>query len=129
MLGTTAERIASLTPHTAEDYLYRGAVGTPRESVERLKWLDEAMSRQPSLIAHVLRAEVRTWQAMETGELASLEEAKQDVTAAKSILRGNAQALATSLFVHRTAALLYERTGKTKEATKRGTPPGKTPAN
>src|SRR5262249_23514804 len=83
--------------------------------IKGLKTLDEAMARQPSLIAHVLRAKVRADHAMDTTDLASIEGAIEDAMAAKSILRGNPSALITSVYVQQNAAALYAMSGKRKE--------------
>jgi tetratricopeptide (TPR) repeat protein len=108
-------RLDSLTPRTSEDFLYKGLAESILDGVKGLKTLDEAMARQPSLIAHVLRAEVRTDHALDTTDLTSIEGAVEDATAAKSILRGNPSALIASVNVQMHAAGLYAMSGKTKE--------------
>jgi serine/threonine protein kinase len=107
------ERIASLTPTTAEDYLYLGLVQSQfGDTVKTLQTLDEGVKRQPHLIAHVLRAKALASHAAETKSLVDIEKAIVDVNAAKSILPGNPYALETSFEVHFSAVGIYKQTGQ-----------------
>jgi serine/threonine protein kinase len=108
--SSLVERISSLTPTTPEDYLYKGLVEAYPDN--GLRALSEGLERQPSLIAYVLRAQVRADYALDSTDLAAMEGAKDDAIHAKSYLRGNPHALATSVYVYVTAAELYAQIGK-----------------
>jgi serine/threonine protein kinase len=108
-------RFGSLPPSTAEDGLYKGLYQSWDFPEEGLKTLDDALPRQPVLIAHVLRAHVLAGLAIDTSELSYIKKAKDDVIAAKTIQRGNALALVESLYVHHIAAILYEERKQTNE--------------
>jgi serine/threonine protein kinase len=115
--GTDWERyrdvdVESFSPTTPEDYLYRGLSLSYRIPAMGLRSLSEGLQQQPSLIAHVLRAQVRADYAQETMDLTVMEEAKADAIAAKSILRSNLHALKTSVYVNLSAAALYAQMGR-----------------
>jgi tetratricopeptide (TPR) repeat protein len=101
------EELDALIPQTPEDYLYKGYVQSIFNPTEALRTLDQAIGRQPSLIAHVLRAGVRADQAANTSDVTFAEEGIQDAEAAKTILRGNMMALGASVWVNQVAAGLY----------------------
>ena len=105
----------SLVPTTSEDYLYKGLVESLFDPPRGLKRLDEAIALHSSLIAHVTRAGARARFASVTGDLDLIQQAMQDVVAAKSILRGNPAVLGGSVYVHHYAAILFEQNGKTIE--------------
>ncbi len=110
-----SRHFGSLTPGTAEDGLYKGLYQSWDFPQEGLKTLDDALPRQPVLIAHVVRAHILAGLAIDTSELSYIKRAKDDVIAAKSIQRGNALALVEGLYVHHIAAILYEERKQTKE--------------
>ena len=105
----------SLTPITAEDGLYKGLYQSWDFPQEGLKTLDDALPRQPVLIAHVVRAHILAGLAIDTSELSYIRRASDDVIAAKSIQRGNALAFVEGLYVHHIAAILSEEKAQTKE--------------
>jgi serine/threonine protein kinase len=118
------DRIASLTPTTAEDYLYLGLIRSQfGDTFKGLQTLDEGVKRQPHLIAHVLRAKALAVHASDTKSLVDIEKAIVDANAAKSILPGNPYALETSFEVHFSAVGIYNQTeqerAKCEEALKR----------
>jgi tetratricopeptide (TPR) repeat protein len=94
----------SLTPVTAEDFLYLGLAQSYGNPTQGLQTLDRAIEQQPTLMAYVLRAQVRADHAMNTSDLRFAEEAIKDAEAAKTILRGNPSALCISVWVHQIAA-------------------------
>jgi tetratricopeptide (TPR) repeat protein len=107
------DRIASLAPTTAEDYVYLGLVQSQfTDTVKALQTLDEGVKRQPHLIAHVLRAKALAYHAADTKSLVAIEKAIVDASAAKSILPGNPYALETSFEVHFSAVGIYKQTGQ-----------------
>jgi serine/threonine protein kinase len=107
------DRIASLAPTMAEDYLYLGLVQSQfSDTVKALQTLDEGVKRQPHLIAHVIRANALASHAADTKSLVAIEKAIVDVNAAKSILPGNPYALETSFEVHFSAVGIYKHTGQ-----------------
>jgi serine/threonine protein kinase/tetratricopeptide (TPR) repeat protein len=103
---------ASLEGSAPEDLLYKAVCDSFFSPTQALKTLDHAMAQQPCLIAHLLRAQILANVAMETTDLARAEMAMQDVTAAKTILRGNVLALVESVHVHQVAAILYGDIGQ-----------------
>ncbi|MFL5245303.1 MAG: protein kinase domain-containing protein [Gemmataceae bacterium] len=105
----------SLAPNTPEDGLYKGLYQAWDFPEEGLKTLDDALPRQPVLIAHVVRAHVLAGLAIDTSEISYIMRARDDVIAAKSIQRGNALVIAEDLYVHHIAAILYEEKNQTKE--------------
>jgi tetratricopeptide (TPR) repeat protein len=68
-------RLDSLSPRTPEDFLYKGYVETSFDP-KALKTLDKAIERQPSLIGHVVRAQVRASHALDTSDLAGVERSR-----------------------------------------------------
>jgi tetratricopeptide (TPR) repeat protein len=114
------DRIASLAPTTAEDYLYLGLVQSQfGDRVKALQNLDEAVKRQPHLIAHVLRAKALASHAADTISLVHIERAIVDANAAKSILPGNPYALETSFDVNFSAVGIYKQTGQERQSARK----------
>jgi tetratricopeptide (TPR) repeat protein len=103
----TCRHCDSLTSSTAEELLYKSLCDSFSSPDEGLNTLDGAMARQPSLIAHLVRAQIRASKAMQTNDAALARTAMDDVTAAKIILRGKVLALVESVHVHHVAAILY----------------------
>jgi serine/threonine protein kinase/tetratricopeptide (TPR) repeat protein len=111
--GSVFLHLDSLAVSTPEDYLYKGlAQSRGTEQVQGLSTLSEGLRQHDSLIARVLRAQVRAAYALETTDLAVIDAAKADAKEAQGILRGNPQALLTSTQVYFTAAGLYSQTGQ-----------------
>jgi len=105
-----------LTAVTPEDCLFRGhAVSTPNPS-EGMKILDEAIRRRPSTLAHVLRADVRTKVAQDTGDANMAQSAIDDAGAAKNRMPGNAMIIATDLGAHLTAMVAFQDAGEKERA-------------
>jgi serine/threonine protein kinase len=100
---------------TPEDYLFKGYLESWLNPVRALTILDEAMRRRPSVIARAIRAEVRAYRAMDTGDPADAEFALKDADAARQNLPENPVALRRSLFAHLVAAGAYEQTGQVEK--------------
>lgn len=93
-------------PVTVEDMLYLGLAYSYADPTEGLRLLDLAVKEDSSLIAHVIRAQVRADQAMHTSDWNLANEAIGDAIAAKVTLPDNPTALCISAWVHQIAATL-----------------------
>jgi serine/threonine protein kinase/tetratricopeptide (TPR) repeat protein len=111
-----ARRIDSIPPNAEEEYLYKGFATMPYTPKESLALLTEAVKTRGSLIAFGVRAVCLARLASNRTDLRSIQQAMQDATAAKRIMQDNAQALAESVIVHSSAAILYEQSHKIEES-------------
>ncbi|MCH7884078.1 MAG: protein kinase [Planctomycetes bacterium] len=108
------EDLESLTPKTAEDHLFLGLASSMTGAVDRgVDALDEAVRKRPgSPMARVVRAQVRSWRATDTADLADVAAALDDARTAKSMLPNASVALQAHLFAHLVAANVYEELGE-----------------
>src|SRR5262249_9441963 len=104
-----ARRIDSVPPSTEEEYLYKGFAIMPYTPKESLALLDKAVKTRGSLVAFGVRAVCLVRLASNRTDLGLIKRSMEDATAAKRIMPDNAQALAQSVIVHCSAAILYEQ--------------------
>ena len=105
-----------LKPTTAEDFLYRGQVLCHSDIKEGLPMIDKAIELRDSYIARLIRADVRTKIAQQTGRPEDTELAIEDAGVARALLPKNPVALAISLEAHLVAANTYERLGQAEKS-------------
>jgi serine/threonine protein kinase len=95
---------------TPEDFLFKGYFAGWLDPINSLTILDEAVRRSPSVIARAIRAEIRSYRAIDTGNPADAELALKDANAAREMLPDNPYVLGQSLWAHMVAASVYEET-------------------
>jgi tetratricopeptide (TPR) repeat protein len=101
--------MATLTPSTPEDFLFKGYAEANLEPDKGLRTIKQAFDRRPMMgIALLLRAEVRAFVAGDTDNLAEAEGAVQDAKYARELLRDNPAALWVSLEAHLAKASVHE---------------------
>jgi tetratricopeptide (TPR) repeat protein len=106
------QEAGQLSPITAEDYLFLGQAQAEYDPVAGLRMLDEAIRRRDSSVARLIRAEARTWRAMDTANPVDAEAAVEDAVVAKNMLPDSPIALAASVRAHLVAASAYEAAGQ-----------------
>lgn len=109
------EELDTLTPESAEDYLFRGLAESYLDPERGRRSLDEAIRRRKLPAAFVVRAEVRMNQAADSGDLHDADAAVADARLACQMLPDNPAALLASLNSHLVAAGLYEDAGLADE--------------
>ena len=104
------EAVDTLTPRTAEDYLFLGwARSDIADSSSGLAALDEAVRLRPgSPMARVVRADMRAWSALDHTDMELMEDALTDARTAKGMLPESFAAIAAHLNAHLVALNLYE---------------------
>jgi tetratricopeptide (TPR) repeat protein len=106
------EELEKLSPESAEDYLFRGLAESYLDPLRGRQSLDEAIRRRRLPAAFVVRAEVRTNQAVDSGDIRDADAALADARIACELLPDNPAALLVSLNAHLVAAGLYEDAGR-----------------
>ncbi len=106
------KRLEQLPALTADDYLFRGYSQGLLNPEASLDDLNRALASRPSLIGYLIRAEVRSWRADDTGELVHAELALKDVERARALLETNPVVLWVSAFTHLVAANIHARDGR-----------------
>jgi serine/threonine protein kinase/tetratricopeptide (TPR) repeat protein len=109
-------RIDSLPPSQEEEYLYKGIARMAYTPKECLALFDRAVEERASLIALDARAMCRTRLAFNQSNLDLIKDAMEDAAAAKRIMKDNPEALAMSVIVRHSAAILYEQAEKRRES-------------
>jgi serine/threonine protein kinase/tetratricopeptide (TPR) repeat protein len=104
-----------MQPSTPEDYLFKGQVEALINPEGGLQAVDEAIRRRNSVIARVVRTEVRTDRALYSGEARDAELALEDIGAARVMLPDYPYVLALSVYAQLVAAGIYEDQGRTKD--------------
>jgi tetratricopeptide (TPR) repeat protein len=104
--------LGGLTPDSAEDYLFLGLAESYLDPVRGRQSLDEAIRRRRLPAAFVIRAEVSTNQAVDSGDIRHAEAALSDARLACELLPANPAALVASLNAHLVAAGLYDDAGR-----------------
>jgi serine/threonine protein kinase len=103
------QKMAKLTPSTAEDFLFKGYAVAYLEPEPGLRTIQQAFDRRPMMgIALLLRAEVRAMLAQDTDNLKEAEGAVQDAKYARELLHDNPPALWVSLQAHLAKAGVHE---------------------
>jgi len=110
------DAIEKLTPVTPEDYLFKGSAESLDDPARGLKTLDEAIHRQDSTIARVLRAEARASVAQDTGNIDMAQSAIEDASAAKNMMPGNPFVIETELMAHLMAMVAFRDAGEKDRA-------------
>jgi tetratricopeptide (TPR) repeat protein len=103
--------IARRTPKTPHDRLFLGLAESYLDPAQSLPLLDEAIRLRDSPVARLIRSEVRTSQALDTGEPRDAEAALVDANIAREMLPAHPSALIASLGAHRVAAGSFEDAG------------------
>jgi serine/threonine protein kinase len=107
------QKMAKLTPSTAEDFLFKGYAEAYLQPEQGLKTIQQAFDRRPMTgIALLLRAEVRGMLAQDTDNLDEAEGAVQDAKYARELLHDNPTALWVSLEAHLAKAGVHEHCGE-----------------
>jgi len=109
------DELEKLTPESAEDYLFRGLAESYLDPVRGRRSLDEAIRRRKLPAAFIVRAEVCTNQAVDSGDIHDADAAVADALLACQMLPENPAALLASLNAHLIAAGLYEDAGLADE--------------
>jgi serine/threonine protein kinase len=110
------DSIEKLTVVTPEDYLFKGSAESGWDPPRGLKTLDEAIRRRDSMIARVLRAEVRAGVAQDSGRPDIAQLAIEDVGVAKAMMPGNPFAIQTELRAHLVAMGVFRDAGEKDRA-------------
>jgi tetratricopeptide (TPR) repeat protein len=112
-----AARLNGLPVNEEEEYLYKGIVTTTYTPEEGLALLDKAVAERGSLIAFTQRASALARVASEKTDFDRMQQALDDITAAKRVMRrrDNAMVLTESVLVHHLATILYQQNQKTRE--------------
>jgi serine/threonine protein kinase len=106
------ERVLNtLTPKTAEDFLFKGQVEgqVPPIGRARTQTLDEAVRRRDSVIARVARAEARANRALFLTDARDAEMALEDAHIARGMLPDNPFVLSQGIYAHLIASVIYEQ--------------------
>jgi serine/threonine protein kinase len=104
--------LKQLEPHTPEDYLYLGQLYAYAYPEKALPFLNEAIVKRPSsVLARLIRAEVRVLRAQDTGSLADADAALKAAEDARQAMPGNPIALSNSLEAQLVAAITFRREG------------------
>jgi tetratricopeptide (TPR) repeat protein/tRNA A-37 threonylcarbamoyl transferase component Bud32 len=106
------EELEKLSPQSAEDYLFRGLAESYLDPLRGRQSLDEAIRRHRLPAAFMVRAEVCTNQAVDSGDSGDADAAVADARIARELLPGNPAALLVSLNAHLVAAGLHEDAGR-----------------
>jgi tetratricopeptide (TPR) repeat protein/predicted Ser/Thr protein kinase len=104
--------LENLSPESAEDYLFRGLAESYLDPLRARQSLDEAIRRRRLPAAFVVRAEVSTNRAVDSGDIHDAEAALADARIACELLPDNPAALLASLNAHLVAAGLYDDAGR-----------------
>jgi hypothetical protein len=112
-----ASRLNRLPVNEEEEYLYKGITTVIFRSEEGLALLDKAVAERGSLIAFTERASALARFAFEKTDFDRMQQAMDDITAAKRVMRrrDNATVLVESVVVHQLATILYQQNQKTRE--------------
>lgn len=106
------QELEHLTATTPEDFLFKGLGEGGLDAQKGLATLDEAVRRRPSVVARLIRAEVRSHHLQQVdADPAAAELAIEDALAARQLLPDNPSALQTSLLTHVVALGAFERAG------------------
>jgi tetratricopeptide (TPR) repeat protein len=113
----SASRSNRLPVNEEEEYLYKGILTVIYRPEEGLALLDKAVAERGSLIAFTQRASALARVAFEKTDFDRIQQAMDDITAAKRVMRrrDNAMVLTESVFVHHLAAILYQQNQKPRE--------------
>ena len=108
----TRTQLEALTPHTAEDYLFKGYAQIYLDLRQALQNVNEALRQSHSPLARAIRAEVRLCLAEDKTDPEEVERTVADIQFAKEYLPDNPYVLSVSVWVHVVAANLYLEAGK-----------------
>ena len=114
--STLMDFVEKLTPVTPEDYLFKGSAESEDDPARGLKTLDEAIRRQDSTIARVLRAGARANFAQDTGSIDMAQSALEDASAAKNMMPGNPFVTGTEVWAHLVAMVVFRDAGEKDRA-------------
>jgi hypothetical protein len=108
--GQMMREMEQLTPSTPEDFVFKGHAEANLEPARGLQTIKQALERRPmSVIARLLRAEVRALLAQDTDDLAVAEGAVQDAQLTREWLgENNPAAFWVSLNAHLVKAGVHE---------------------
>jgi serine/threonine protein kinase len=109
------DELDALTPESAEDFLFLGLAESYLDPERGRRSLDEAIRRRRLPAAFVVRAEVCTNQAVDSGDIRDADAAVDDARLACQMLPDNPAALLASLDAHLAAAAAYEGAGREAE--------------
>jgi serine/threonine protein kinase/tetratricopeptide (TPR) repeat protein len=109
------DELDTLTPDSAEDFLFLGLAESYLDPVRGRQSLDEAIRRRRLPVAFVVRAEVCTNQAVDSGDIRDADAAVGDARLACQMLPDSPAALLSSLNAHLAAAAVYEDAGRESE--------------
>jgi cytochrome c-type biogenesis protein CcmH/NrfG len=106
----TLQQFETLTPKTAEDYLFLGwAQSSIVDASAGLPALDEAVRLRPgSPMVRVVRAKMRAFSAVDSGDSELIELALADAITAKGMLPDSVAAIESHLYAHLVAINHYE---------------------
>jgi tetratricopeptide (TPR) repeat protein len=107
------EKLPVVSP---EDYLFKGHAESLYDPARGLEDLNEAIRRQNSTIARVLRAEARSYVAQDTGNVDMAQSGIDDAVAAKNMMPGNPRVIATELLAHLVALGVFRDAGEKDRA-------------
>ena len=110
-LQQVTEKLQKMRPKTTEDYLFKGLAQAFQSPEQGLRTLNEAIRRQPTSIARMIRAGVLEDFAMDTSDLAPLETAIDDMRTCKQLMPDNPAVLGYSVFTHLIEANLCSALG------------------
>jgi hypothetical protein len=113
--AATTAALETLTPHTPEDYLFKGYAYLFLDFEKALENANEAVKLSKSPLARAVRAHIRKLQAEDRADPDEAKGAMDDVQAAKAYLPNNPYVLSVSVWVHVVAANLYLEAGKPDE--------------
>jgi tetratricopeptide (TPR) repeat protein len=106
-------QLDALAPQTAEDYLFKGQaqshVGWDPELA--LSTLNEGIKRGDSVMARMIRADVRGQYSILMGDPSEMRRAREDVNIARAMKPDNPAVLRLSLELHQRAAALLRWSG------------------
>lgn len=109
---TLSRELDSMSPITAEDYLFKGQFETMLRPERGLETLNEAIRQHDSILARAARCEARAYRAVITGQENDAELALEDAQVARGMLPGNPLVLGRSVYAQLVAAGIYEAIGR-----------------
>ena len=108
---TLLDRAESLTPRTAEDFLFQGQAEVYFDPGKAVESLNAALRLRDTPLARLVRAEARANLAFDTNDLSVAESALSDAFIARDLLPDHPSGLLESLNAHMVAAELFGNAG------------------
>lgn len=105
------DRAESLTPRTAEDFLFQGQAEVYFDPDKAVRSLNAALRLRDTPLARLVRAEARANLAFDTNDLSAAESALSDAFIASDLLPDHPSGLLESLNAHVVAAELFGNAG------------------